>query len=238
MLARWKVTLIGLTALSCLSVTGSAHAFLLTFDDSGVPGGSFSYGGAGGPLTGSAVLRTFTGIDTPSNSGAALSCNDPTTGATESCTITFATGNNTGEAQGGTLWTFEAGGSVSVTGTLYDAGGTAIATGSLLTGSFTDPAPMAVFGGGFGAIVGFGTDTKNADLMEFYGLDPALLLGFSLSIHSNDNFTVDGSTGAFSGTVDQTDLTNRAVPEPTTLALLGLGALGLGAANWRRRRSC
>jgi hypothetical protein len=239
MFGKWKAILFSVAALGSLSAAGTSNAaFLLTFDDSGVPGGSFSYDGAGGALTGSAILRTFTGIGTPLNSGAALSCNDPGTAAiTESCSITFATGANIAEAQGGTLWTFAAGGSVSIDGTLYDGGGTAIATGNLLTGSFTEPVPMAVFGGGFGAIVGFGTDSKNADLMDFYGLDPAMVLGFSLSIHSNNNFTVDTSTNAFDGTVDQTDLTNRQIPEPTTLALLGLGIVGLGVAGWRRRKA-
>jgi hypothetical protein len=44
------------------------------------------------------------------------------------------------------------------------------------------------------------------------------------------------ASGAFVFSLDNANLAASAVPEPTSMALLGVGLAGLGARKWRRRR--
>ena len=67
---------------------GAATTPTVLFDDATVDGGSFSYEGTGGALSGDNIrLDTILGAGTASNDGVALTCED--------CTFGFVSGHNT-----------------------------------------------------------------------------------------------------------------------------------------------
>ena len=93
----------------------------------------------------------------------------------------------------------------------------------------------------FGNVSGSG----NASNSLIVGLGPYIGAGnISATVNGNGGFSVNGvsdstiQVSAFGadGVVSVT-YTYNPVPEPTTMALAGLGGLGLAFAAWRRRRS-
>jgi len=77
---------------------------------------------------------------------------------------------------------------------------------------------------------------------------PSAITPTSTDLFIGSDSTNGGSSRTFKGAIDDVRIYNRAlapsevnavynVPEPSTLALLGIGAIGLLAYTWRRRRS-
>lgn len=200
-----------------LSIALSAHASqVLEFDDVTLFGGSLSYGGAGGvdPLVGTDILFDLvTGVGTtPSGPLAILGGK-----------LNFVTGPNVSETA--TLDTFSGGGSFVLTGTVIKPDLTVVATGTLLTGHFVGDSVVLGLGGGNGLFSGVGIDTKNPDLLAYYGIDAGT--GFDFA-HTDIGFAPAGvgANGSFLANVIDADLANTAQPIPeggSTLAMCGLG---------------
>ncbi len=81
-----------------------------------------------------------------------------------------------------------------------------------------------------GLVSAFGLDTKSRELLDAIGLNPDTpfaFFGFSVAAKS---LSVDKPSIAIS-----TDIRNTAVPEPSTLILLGCGLAGLGLIGLKRK---
>jgi hypothetical protein len=151
--------------------------------------------------------------------------------------LNFTTGNLTGSTP--TTWTFGAGpsGAMTIAGGIAGLG---IAAGTnLLSGTIQSATVTSGGGNNFNVAVSLFSNTVNATLAAFYGLT-----GGSAPWSGNFNigFTTSSSAtppGAFStspnGLVQSGDVTTSPVPEPSTMAIAGLGAIGFIGFGLRRR---
>ena len=209
--------------MASVAITASANALMLSFDDDADhQGGTITYDGLGGPAIGTDISFTsVVGVDTDLNDGVALN----TVAA-----FNFVTGDNVLEIAPN-LYVFDGGGSFTIEGDVTQ-GTNLIADGVLVSGTF-DTATVSG-NGQFLTFSGFGIDTKNQDLLDFYDID-ALNFDFVNTEIAMD--AVFDSNGGFVAQVTNADFDNTpsVSDESSTIALLGLGLAGLGAIARRRK---
>ncbi len=179
-------------------------------------------GGATDPLTGEDLtVGTITGMLTPLHNYVAMSC--------IGCEVNFTTGGFTG--MNGSDYTFAGGGSITVTGSVPDLN---LGAGTvLLSGSFTGAKVTQWAGSTFNVIVSGFVDTKDPDLVAYYGLPT----GIPYIGNMNLSFTMQGLEGGgfVSDPSGSGDIFNTPTPEPTTALLMGLGLLGIHRVIRRKR---
>lgn len=219
--------LIALIVAAAAVVTLSTQAMAapsITFDDNENDQNGVISHEAGGPAVGTNIdFVSVRGSGTPLNDGEALSC--------IGCFLNFETGDLVSSGGGDYEWAGP--GTFQLTGELRDGDNALVASGGLVDDVFN----RATVTGFQNSIVfaGFGTDTKNVDLLAYYGIDPEFAESFRfVNTELSLGETTFGEGGAFTANVTNADLDNS-IPVPGTLGLLGLGMVALGAAMRRNR---
>ncbi len=230
-----KLTYSSLATVLLSGFAFSASAVPIINFDQNVPTGTISYDGDGGALIGSDIgfnLINLFGATPPAGNSDNLVC--------QGCLLNFTTGPVESEGSG-TFgeWTFDNGGSFTLTGTALE-GDNVIANGELLVGEFGNTPTVDREGESTFRFGSVGTDSKNPDLLDYFGFDPETQFMFANSEISLMSAIFDAD-GGFSGQVTAADLNNAeivaAVPEPEELGMFALGFALLGLGMLFRRKS-
>jgi len=205
--------------------------------DFNAPGGtgSVTYAGGANPLVVTGVgVTSVIGLGTPLHPGVSLTY-------TPAGTEAFTTGNYVAAGSGGNIWNFGGGGPITISGTI-PAQGTfpGDVAGTQLTGTIQS-ARVDTTGPATSVVLSVFINTIDAALSTYYGIPTGARWAGNLTLH----FSPDGITNttpatgtAFSSTVvGSGDTTTSPVPEPSSLAIAGIGALGLIGYGLRRRKA-
>jgi hypothetical protein len=206
MKARWFLVL--LLGLILFVAPVQADTYLdFNMDGTHPATANISFAGGGAPLIGVDIsVDSVTGFNTPLHAGFTA---DLTGGI-----LNFTTGNFIGFV--GDTWYFGPGGSIALTW----SGRT------LMWGDFIDAQVIGLPGQTFKVTIASFFDEKFPRMLDFFGLptDVPYLGNLNLSFYGVGVAPGDfDSTSILSG-----DITNKPVPEPMSLILLGCGLVGFG----------
>lgn len=219
------IILVGGTVIG--SNGSSALAVELDFNLSAPTSGTISYNGTGGELVGTNIeVDNVVGLATPTNANVTSLC--------LSCVLNFTSGLETSaggpNSNNNGWWSFGSGGTISITGGVQLQGGTDIPLGStLLSGTFNS-AFVQDLGSQFKVTFGSFSDTKHADLLSYYGVDPSPFSGALTLLFGSVNGGVGSaftSTSVFGGSVVNTPSPTAPVPVPAAVWLFGSGVVAL-----------